>query len=568
MVDPRRPACIRAGTEPRLARSGDRTDAAAATRSYRRGDIDGRRIPMSRRRSIRGSRLAAAAVAAVALGVGAAAPAGAAPHSVLCVGGKPACFTTIQAAVDAAGDGDTVTVAPGTYAGGITIDKSLELDGAGAGATVIAGGGPVVTIGTFEGDNGFTVSIDGVTITGGLNDSVPSRAVVGGGGVAVMQSKGQTTGATVTISNSVVTGNRVDAGETIPSGGFSCRNTPHDCAFVSGGGIANAGALTLDHVEVTRNAAGSTPTSPSLASSAGGGGISSNFEGTLILRHCSVTGNAAAVNPPNGSFTDGGGIADGGPMTIEESSVDDNSSVVVASVPSTFAFDDQEEANAGGIQLSPGATATISHTTVDGNTVSSVNSGGDAHASSGGIHNHGALALDHASVSGNTASAVVPAGAAFLAGAIGGGLQLGTDPSTTTVAHSRVDGNTARADSPTGAVTVLGAGIANLDGTLALDHADVSGNDGTANGAHAWFVFGASLSALGGGVLNTTFGGSGPILAVDHGAIAGNTVATSTGAAPHGGGLLTRDLISNDPFAVTLDHTTVAGNSPDDCDGC
>src|SRR5262249_30097675 len=159
---------------------------------------------------------------------------------------------------------------------------------------------------------------------------------------------------TVTISNSVVTGNRVDAGETIPSGGFSCKHTPHDCAFVFGGGIANAGALTLDHVEVTDNTAGSTPSSHSLASNADGGGISSNSAGTLSLRPCSVTGNVAAVSPPNGAFTDGGGIVDGGPLTIEESSVDDNSSVVVASVPSTFPFGDGEEANAGGIQIAPG----------------------------------------------------------------------------------------------------------------------------------------------------------------------------------------------------------------------
>jgi hypothetical protein len=38
----------------------------------------------------------------------------------LCVGNKPGCFTTIQAAVNAASDGDTITIAPGTFAGGVT----------------------------------------------------------------------------------------------------------------------------------------------------------------------------------------------------------------------------------------------------------------------------------------------------------------------------------------------------------------------------------------------------------------------------------------------------------------
>ena len=37
----------------------------------------------------------------------------------LCVGGpQPGCHATIQAAVDAAQDGDTIRVGPGTFAGG------------------------------------------------------------------------------------------------------------------------------------------------------------------------------------------------------------------------------------------------------------------------------------------------------------------------------------------------------------------------------------------------------------------------------------------------------------------
>jgi pectin methylesterase-like acyl-CoA thioesterase len=58
----------------------------------------------------------------------------------LCVGSKPGCFATIQAAVDAANDGDTITIAPGTFAGGVAIDVSVNIRGAGAGATTISGG--------------------------------------------------------------------------------------------------------------------------------------------------------------------------------------------------------------------------------------------------------------------------------------------------------------------------------------------------------------------------------------------------------------------------------------------
>ena len=49
----------------------------------------------------------------------------------LCVGGGPGCFSTLQAAVSAAHDGDTITIAPGRYAGGVTIDVSVKIVGAG-----------------------------------------------------------------------------------------------------------------------------------------------------------------------------------------------------------------------------------------------------------------------------------------------------------------------------------------------------------------------------------------------------------------------------------------------------
>ena len=39
------------------------------------------------------------------------------PASVLCVGGRH-CYSTVQAAVDAASDGDTIRVGPGTFRAG------------------------------------------------------------------------------------------------------------------------------------------------------------------------------------------------------------------------------------------------------------------------------------------------------------------------------------------------------------------------------------------------------------------------------------------------------------------
>ncbi len=79
--------------------------------------------------------LAIAILAAVLLTLGN----GVAEAAALCVnpGGTHGCYSTIQAAVDAARPGATIQVAPGTYLGGVTINKArLKLKGTGAPGTV------------------------------------------------------------------------------------------------------------------------------------------------------------------------------------------------------------------------------------------------------------------------------------------------------------------------------------------------------------------------------------------------------------------------------------------------
>lgn len=64
--------------------------------------------------------------------------------------------------------GDKIKIGPGTYAGGVTIDVSVKLVGAGPSRTIISGGGPVLTNGLPDAPREPTVRIDGVTVTGGV----------------------------------------------------------------------------------------------------------------------------------------------------------------------------------------------------------------------------------------------------------------------------------------------------------------------------------------------------------------------------------------------------------------
>lgn len=334
--------------------------------------------------------------------------------ATLCVGNKAGCCSTIQGALDAAQGGDTIAIGPGTFAGGITVLKSVQLVGAGAGATTIEGGGPVLTIGELEGANQPTVSISRVTITGGFNDSTPQSFAATGGGVWIPPGAADTRGATVSISDTVVTGNRAAPEATVPLCG-------HPCAFAAGAGINNAGTLTLTNTKVTDNVAGATASDPSVTSYAAGGGIMNAPQGSLTLLHSFVTGNRAAVSLPNGRNTDGGGIVSFGVLRVEDSVVGGNRSEVEAAVPSSFFSGVFTEANAGGFYLPSSSSTTITRSRISGNSVRSTNTAGDASAEAAGIDAEGSLLLTDGSVQNNTAVATVPAASGFLAETDGGG---------------------------------------------------------------------------------------------------------------------------------------------------
>src|SRR5215208_3267124 len=440
-----------------------------------------------------------------------------APSTTLCVGTKVGCFSTVQAAVNAAQNGDTIEIGPGTFEGGITIDKSVQLVGASAAATVVRGGGPVITIGELLGPTQPTVAISRVTITGGLNDS---EGVAAGGGVAIPFAGFGVQGATVTISDSIITRNRATPRTLIPPGPF-CGSKP--CAVAWAGGIDSSGVLTLTNTLVTDNVAGSTRTDGSDATIAEGGGVRNHAGGTLTLRSSVVSGNRAATTAPNGRFAYGGGIRDDGILAIADSVIDGNSAAVSSSAPSSFPFDIEQEADAGGI-FSNGS-ATIARTTISGNSVSSSNVSGDAQAVAGGI-DADFLLLVESSVDHNSVTASVPASSGFLAGAVFGGVKVGGD---VTIRKGRIVGNTLSAVSAGGGANAAGAGIANLSGRLTLERTLVTGNRGTASGLGGL--------ALGGGILNIDFGGGPPQLTVADSVVTANALTGSPGITPHGGGI-------------------------------
>jgi hypothetical protein len=506
----------------------------------------------------------------------------------LCVGSKPGCFAALQAAVNAARNGDRITIAPGRYAGGVTIDVSVTLAGAGAGSTVIRGGGPVLTIGAYGASAEPTVSISGVTITGGVARSSPESVpfvgqdgvIARGGGVEIPPNAGFTGGATVTISNSVITGNLADPTHALPlgppcPGGVSC-----PFAQAAGGGVDNWGTLTLVNTTVSNNRIGSATGLAAVVSDADGGAIANEL-GALAVANSTISGNQASATAPNGRFADSGGMfLDGGSLTMSNSAVTGNRASLTASLPDSI----QVNAVAGGVHVTSGVTtATISNTIVAGNSVSMTNAIGDATAFSGGLHTDGTFTLTNDVIANNSVySATLPGSSGNAEGDSGAGEMAGTISSTRftgnsvtvksasgtasaaagaaiftgTLTSSAVSDNAVSASSPHGTVVLVGGGLQS-GGPLTLRNTIVSRNRGDANGltgtAQGGGIFAVDESANGGPP-------GGPLILINS-TITGNALNGSSGTTLQGGG-----IFATNP--VTLTNTTITNNSPGQCDGC
>ncbi len=517
--------------------------------------------------------------------------------TVLCVGG-PGCYSTLQAAVDAAHDGDTITIAPGTYAGGVTIDVSVKLAGAGADQTVISGGGPVLTIGTFGASSEPTVSVEGVTITGGLTRSSPeSMPFTGqegvfalGGGVEIPPNSDFTGGAAVTISNSVITGNQVAPttaiDSTIPCPAditISCINGDLPFARAAGGGIDNWGTLTLANTTVSNNRVGSASGLSTVASDAEGGAII-NWLAGLTVSNTTIGGNRTAATAPNGRFADGGGIMMvGGTLAMSGSAVTNNTASLDASMPTDVASG--TAAVAGGIHLTGNVpAAAINNSTVSGNSVSMTNTIGDATAFSGGVHvdlgvhfqmSKGVIANNNVSstaLPGSTGNAGGDSAAGELHGTISNSRISGNSVTVSSAAgdvralagasiffgsitNSAVSNNHVQASAPHGSVAIRGGGLVADEGGFTLLNTTVSGNSGQASGL--------SGTAQGGGIFDAPIpnGPPGGPVALIHSGVTGNALTGSAAITLQGGGI----YVTN---PLTLTNSIISDNVPDQCFGC
>jgi uncharacterized repeat protein (TIGR01451 family) len=237
---------------------------------------------------------------------------------------------------NALGGSDSIVLDTATYAltglsgedlalsGDLDILDDLTISGTGTANTVIDGGG---VDRVFDIDTGVTVTLFDLTVQGGN--------VVGESGGGIRNA------GTLSLDNTTTTSN---------------------VSGIDGGAILNSDTLTLIESTVSGN-----------QSTGNGGGIF-NDSGVLTVTRSTVSGNDAS-----GAGSNGGGIynANGGSLTTTNSTITDN-----------FADD-----SGGGIFNSSGATATSTNDTISDNSA--------AIASGGGIFNGGTATLTNTIVANN-----------------------------------------------------------------------------------------------------------------------------------------------------------------------
>lgn len=390
------------------------------------------------------------------------------------------------------------------------------------------------------GDDTITFSVSGaIVLTSALPNLVSgygSLAIDGAGqsilisgdsnsdGIGDVRVLYTSTGSVVNISNLTISHGYADRGGGISNNGALTLShvTVNQSTASWGGGIYSPGRLTLHACVVSTNTA-----------SIDGAGLYNNH-GTMLIDNGSIIGGVGTGNTAIGGASAGGIYNYGGTLTIDASTISQNTSAN----------------GAGGIMVH-GGTATITNSTIAGNTAMLYSGGGirigafagtttvtdttisdnTAGQYGGGIYNEGNLMLLASTVSNNSSS--IQGGGIWSNGPL-------TIQNGTTIGNGNVSG--------------YGGGIYSL-GTMTITSSTVSGNQATAN------TGGGVFNAFGGNATldmvtvqsNTSWSGAG--INNEGLMIVRNSVITQNNANYDGAGIYTYH-----DATTTVDASTISSN--------
>ena len=238
----------------------------------------------------------------------------------------------------------------------------------------------------------------------------------------------------------------------------------------------------------------------------------------MSIAHTHINENKVSLDDPNGepyAFDSALQFGEGSTIDLSHSTIEDNR--LRANIGSSEHTGPSGSAIDINAPATGGPAPTVSHVRITGNTTLVTSEDGQAQASQGGLYN------------GNTTRR------------------------PTLITHSVIGGNRVTARSAKGSAIAFGGGILN-EGRLMLQYDLIADNHVVATGPEGF--------ARGGGIWNARlFGGQPPHLTLVHTRVIGNTLSASPGLPVEGGGIFST-------YPVTLDHSHIAHNVPDQCFGC
>src|SRR5208337_945352 len=244
--------------------------------------------------------------------------------------------------------------------------NNISIQGPGASNLTVKRVSSAPDFSVFTVDSGETVSLSGMTIAGGNATSTMGLGDISGGGGGIYNA------GALTVTNSTFTNNSAPLGNgggidnfgtlTVTGSTFT-GNSANGGGW--GGGILNAAAMTVTDSTFTSNSAG------------WGGGIFNSYSSSYQTGTVTVNGSTFTSNSAAGW---GGGVANNnGMLAVTNSTFTSNSSGVGGGI-----------CNSGYLNIASG-TATVTNCTIDGNS-----------GQGGGVYNFGTLTLNNTIVAGNT----------------------------------------------------------------------------------------------------------------------------------------------------------------------
>lgn len=206
----------------------------------------------------------------------------------------PADKPTIQAAIDAAVNGDTVLVADGTYTENIDFKgKAISVKSVNGAKTTIIEGNKIDYVVKFQTNEGPTSILDGFTITSGY----PGGVNIGGSSPTVQNS-------TIT-ANTGCTGVGINIGSGAPliQNNIISNNVQAGCSGGPGGG-----GIEIIGSSVGAQIIGNTITGNNSGDGVNGGGIGLWTPGPVLIQGNFISGNTASNGGGIGGANDTSGV--------------------------------------------------------------------------------------------------------------------------------------------------------------------------------------------------------------------------------------------------------------------